>query len=125
MRDNCPEESDVVFNIFNFFKIDEIEKEQREGTIIYGSLAEVAQKREKQEERLYPFEENLMRNYDYLEELMKGTRPQAKILQFSGFFEDSLKLYFMRLEKLREINESKEKMDEHLIEVGDAYRTNG
>jgi hypothetical protein len=36
---------DVIFNIYNFFKIDEISMKQRRGTLVYGSLAELYFKR--------------------------------------------------------------------------------
>jgi len=35
----------VIFNIYNFFKIDEISMKQKRGTLVYGSLAELYLKR--------------------------------------------------------------------------------
>ena len=59
--------ADILFNIYNFFKIDEFETELREATLSYGALAEVSYKRQHhRSDRLSPHEERLIRNFDYI-----------------------------------------------------------
>ena len=57
-------------------------------TLVYGSLAKVSYKRShrRNQYKLDKFEENLLRNYDYLEDLITNINSQAGSLQMSGFF---------------------------------------
>lgn len=94
-------------------------------TIQYGSLAEIAVVREKERNvRLKPFEQNLLRNYDYLQDVTSRISSQATILQMSGYFEDSLLIYNQKLEMIRKSQPSQQVLDKHRIELGDAYRIN-
>ena len=89
---------DILFNIYNFFKIDEFESEIREATLSYGALAELSHKRQFQRsDRLTPQEERLIRNYDYIEDLMRTINNQAKVLQISGHLKDSLIIYNQKI----------------------------
>ena len=116
---------DIIINIYNFFKIDEFIMDEREGILSYGALAELSHKRQFQRaDRLTPFEERLIRNFDYVEDLMKNVNDQAKVLQMSGHLKDSITIYNQRIEQIRKSEPSKEIIDKHIIEMGDAYRIN-
>lgn len=39
------------------------------------------------------FQSNLLKNYDYLEDILSKIESQAPVLQMSGHFKDSLKIY--------------------------------
>lgn len=58
---------DVIFNIYNFFKIDEISIKQKRGTLVYGSLAELYFKRNDPitRNKITEKEECLLRNFDF------------------------------------------------------------
>ena len=49
-----------------------------------------------------------MRNYDYVEELIRRDNSQAVILQMSGYFKESLEVYDRKVEYLRKIGASEE-----------------
>ena len=99
--------------------------DEREGILSYGALAELSHKRQFQRaDRLTPFEERLIRNFDYVEDLMKNVNDQAKVLQMSGHLKDSITIYNQRIEQIRKSEPSKEIIDKHIIEMGDAYRIN-
>lgn len=116
---------DILFNIYNFFRIDDFETEIREATLSYGALAQLSYKRQFQRaERLTPHEERLIRNFDYIEDVMKNVNGQAKVLQISGHLKDSLTIYTQKIEHIRKSQPSKEVIERHMIEMGDAYRIN-
>jgi hypothetical protein len=78
-------------------------------TLQYGSLAEVAYIRENERGiRLTPYQEKLLRNYDYLQDIMSRVRGQATILQMSGYFKDSLEIYHHQLEVVRKSQRSQQ-----------------
>ena len=66
----------------------------------------------------------MIRNYDYIEDLMRTINNQAKVLQISGHLKDSLIIYNQKIEHIRKTQPPKEVIDRHIIEMGDAYRIN-
>lgn len=46
----------------------------------------------------------LIRNYDYVEELIRNDNSQAVILQMSGYFKESLEVYDKKVEYLKQAN---------------------
>jgi tetratricopeptide (TPR) repeat protein len=123
VENDLQEGPNVIFNIYNVFEISEIEEKSM--TILYGSLAHVVCKREKERNsRLNPHQLNLLRNYDYLEDIISRINSQATILQMSGYFQDSLEVYNQKLSVIRKSQASQELLDEHTIQLGDAYRIN-
>lgn len=86
----------------------------------------MAFKREKNrnEYRLTPHEERLMRNYDYLEDIISGINSQATVLQMSGYFKESIEVYDRKFQYIRKSQPSQEVLDKHTIEMGDVYMMN-
>ena len=114
------------FNIYNFFLLEAFTPEKRIGSLIYGPLSEAHYKRvdETSKKRLTENEAMLLRNYDYVEELIRRDNSQAVILQMSGYFKESLEVYERKVEYLKKINASEEELSKYIILRGDAYRMN-
>ena len=95
----------MIFNIYNFFQLDSFTPEKRTGTLIYGPLSEAYYNRADQtsKRRLTENEAILLRNYDYVEELIRKDNSQAIILQMSGYFKESLDVYDRKVEYLKKI----------------------
>ena len=72
--------------------MEEIDVGTRKGTLIYGPLAEAYQNRSDptSKKRLTENETILLRNYDYLQNLIEKDNSQAVILQMSGYFKETL-----------------------------------
>jgi hypothetical protein len=64
----------------------------------------------------------LLRNYDYVEELIRRDNSQAVILQMSGYFKESLEVYDKKVDYLRKVNAKEEELAKYVILRGDAYR---
>ena len=69
-------------------------------------------------------EATLIRNFDYVEELIRKDTSQAVILQMSGYFKESLEVYDRKVEYLKKINASEAELAKYTILRGDAYRMN-
>lgn len=126
INNTATEGPNVIFNIYNVFKILEFEESLKEGTLEYGSLADVAFKREKNRDsyRLSPWEEKLIRNYDYLEDIIGNIDSQATVLQMSGYFKESIEVYDRKFQYIRKSQPSQEVLDKHTIHMGDVYLMN-
>jgi hypothetical protein len=116
----------VIFNIYNFFKLEEIDVATRTGTLIYGPLAEAYQNRSNptSNKRLTENEAVLLRNYDYLQNLIEKDNSQAIILQMSGYFKETLEVYDRKVEYLKKIKAPENELNKFIILRGDAYRLN-
>lgn len=79
---------DVIFNIYNFFKVCQISINARRGALEYGSLAQIFKMRLDPNARgkITASQKSLLRNYDYFEDLMKKIKNQGNILQLSGYY---------------------------------------
>lgn len=64
----------------------------------------------------------LIRNYDYVEELIRNDNSQAVILQMSGYFKESLEVYDKKVEYLKQANAKETELAKYIILRGDAYR---
>jgi hypothetical protein len=74
--------------------------------LIYGPLSEAHYNRSDQtsKKRLTDNEAMLLRNFDYVEELIRNDNSQAAILQMSGYFKEALEVYDRKVEALRQTN---------------------
>jgi len=45
---------------------------------------------------------DLMRNYDYLEDMLSKVDSQATLLQLAGYYDDALKVYDQRVDYIRD-----------------------
>lgn len=92
----------MIFNIYNFFQLENFTKDKRSGSLIYGPLAEVYYNRADPSSKVRNQENevSLLRNYDYIEELIKKDSSQAAILQMSGYFKEALQVYDKKVEFL-------------------------
>lgn len=68
---------------------------------------------------------DLTRNYDFLEDLMGKVDGQATLLQFSGYYKDSIDIYDKKVDFIRKTNESEEVMNRCLIRKADALALTG
>ena len=114
----------VIFNIYNFFQLETFVPEKRTGTLIYGPLSEAYYNRADQtsKRRLTENEAMLIRNYDYVEELIRNDNSQAVILQMSGYFKESLEVYDKKVEYLKQASAKETELAKYVILRGDAYR---
>jgi hypothetical protein len=85
------EQPNVIYNIYNVFRIDEINIKTRRGEILYGALPESFIRRQNENRpKMTKMELDLMRNYDYLEDMLIKVDSQATLLQLSGYYQESL-----------------------------------
>lgn len=49
---------------------------------------------------------DLLRNFDYLEDMMMKIDSQATLLQLSGYYQESLQVYDKKVDFIRKSNES-------------------
>jgi len=66
----------------------------------------------------------LLRNYDYVQDIVRRDTSQAIILQMSGYFKEALEVYNKKVEFLREHGGSATELNKYIILRGDAYRLN-
>lgn len=78
----------IVFNIYNVFMIDDLNIKTRRAELLYGALPQTYVKRKEEDSRgkMTILELNLMRNYDYLEDMLANVDSQATLLQLSGYY---------------------------------------
>jgi hypothetical protein len=116
----------VIFNIYNFFKVEEIDVKKGQGTLIYGSLAEAFYNRADQtsKKRVTDKETMLLRNYDYLQYLVEPDKSQAVVLKMHGYFKESLEIYEKKVEFLKAVKAPASEISKYQILRGDAYRLN-
>jgi hypothetical protein len=67
----------------------------------------------------------LLRNFDYLEDLMMKIDSQATLLQLSGYYKESLEVYDKKVDFIRKTAESEESVNKCLIFKADALRRSG
>lgn len=115
----------VIFNIYNFFKLEELEQ-GKVGHILYGPLAEAYYKRADttSKVRVTENETMLLRNMDYLQDLIRRDVSQAVILQMTGSFKEALDVYDRKVEYMRKINAPQSEINKFVLLRGDAYRLN-
>jgi uncharacterized protein YbgA (DUF1722 family) len=65
-----------------------------------------------------------LRNFDYIEELIRRDNSQAVILQISGYFKESLEIYDKKVEFLRKTKAPETDLAKFIILRGDSYRMN-
>ena len=94
--------------------------------MIYGSLAEAYYNRGEQtsKKRLTENETVLLRNYDYLQNIIEKDNSQAIVLQMSGYFKETLEVYDKKVEYLKKIRAPEAELNKYIILRGDAFRLN-
>ncbi len=60
----------VIFNIYNVFTVTEINMKAKEVVLTYGALSMNIANRKSKDRHLTNLEEDLVRNFDYIEDLM-------------------------------------------------------
>lgn len=68
---------------------------------------------------------DLMRNYDYLEDMLVKVDSQATLLQLSGYYKESLDIFNKKVENIRKTKDSEESIDRCIIRKADALRISG
>jgi hypothetical protein len=119
----------VIFNIYNVFQVMQIVAAKGEGNLLYGMLASNFERRKVKEKRMEMSEKelDLVRNYDYLEDMMGRIDGQAALLQMSGYLKDSLEMYDRRVELLKGSDDasSEEEIGRCVVLKADALRRSG
>jgi tetratricopeptide (TPR) repeat protein len=100
------------------------------GELQYGVFPEICAMRKvkanREENKLTKLDFDLMRNYDYLEDMMSKVDSQATLLQLAGYYDDALQIYDQRVINIRNsANEEEDSMNRCLIRKGDALRISG
>lgn len=74
---------------------------------MYGALAMAHIRRQELDRHLLnSVELDLLRNFDYLEDMMLKIDSQATLLQLSGYYQESLEVYDKKVDFIRKSNES-------------------
>ena len=68
---------------------------------------------------------DLMRNYDYFEDMLVKVDSQATLLQLSGYYKESLDISNKKLDQIRKTRDSDESIDRCIIRKADALRISG
>ena len=68
---------------------------------------------------------DLVRNYDYLEDLLVRADSQATLLQLSGYHKESVEFYDKKVDNIRKSNESEDAMNRIIVKKADALRISG
>jgi len=86
------------------FRVGGINVKAKWGELQYGALPEIFTKRKIEDERTHmsKLELDLMRNYDYLEDMLSKVDSQATLLQLAGYYDDALKVYDQRVDYIRD-----------------------
>lgn len=120
------DQPNAIYNIYNAFRVDEINIKTRRGEILYGALPESYIRRQnKDRPKMTKMELDLMRNYDYLEDMLVKVDSQATLLQLSGYYKESLDIFNKKVDHIRETKDSEESMDRCIIRKADALRISG
>jgi hypothetical protein len=120
------EQPNVIYNIYNVFRVEDINIKTRRGEILYGALPENHLRRQSENRlKMSKMELDLMRNYDYLEDMLVKVDSQATLLQLSGYYKESLEVYSRKVDAIRKTSESEENMDRCNIRKADALRISG
>lgn len=117
----------VVFNIYNVFRIESVNLKIRKANLEYGALPSNFVRRQEPNERgkMTKLDFDLMRNYDYLEDQLEKVDSQATLLQLSGYYKESMEVFDKRVDSIRRTNDSEDNMHRCLVRKGDAFRICG
>ena len=83
---------DIIFNIFNYFKITDIKTSAKSGILLYGGLADAYRRRENKEHRkiLEEREKYSLASYDRMSNEEDKILDQGTVLRLSGHVKDSI-----------------------------------
>lgn len=120
------EQPNAIYNIYNVFRVDEINIKLRRAEILYGALPENYIRRQNENRpKMTKMDLDLMRNYDYLEDMLFKVDSQATLLQLSGYYKESLDILNKKVENIRKTKDSDESVDRCIIRKADALRVSG